>query len=105
MLDGEEKERRKREEIKVELLFFTCLCKQDHWAWLVISRQGLVTEQADNSGRSQDVEETVSQLTAQCIQERVLISSEVEGIIWLGSFGYWLGKRNGVGGNEINREK
>ena len=71
----------------------------------MISRQGLVTEQADNSGRGQDVEETVAQLTAQCIQERVLISSEVECIIWLGSFGYGLGKSNGVGGNERKREK
>ena len=51
------------------------------------------------------MEETVGQLTAQCIQERVLISSEVECIIWLGSFGYGLGKSNGVGGNERKREK
>ena len=74
----------------IKFNFFTCLCEHDHLAWLVISCQQFVTEQADDGGRGQDTQETVSQLAAQCLQERVLVSSEVKAVIWLGVFDYEL---------------
>ena len=46
-------------------------------ARLVVSCEGLVTQQADDGGRGQDVKEAVAQLTAQGLQEWVLVSSEV----------------------------
>ena len=62
----------------------TCLCEDHSLARLVVSCEGLVTEEADDGGRGQDAKEAVAQLAAQSLQEWVLVSSEVKSIIWFG---------------------
>ena len=76
-------------------------------ARLVVSCEGLVTQQADDGGRGQDVKEAVAQLTAQGLQEWVLVSSEVKSIIWRGGWAYRLGRKKGDkrGWDSMNVEK
>ena len=60
------------------------MCEDHCLARLVVSCEGLVTEQEDDGGRGQDMKEAVAQLAAQSLQEWVLVSSEVNSAIWLG---------------------
>ena len=62
----------------------TCLREDHSLARLVVSCEGLLTEEADDGGRGQDAKEAVAQLAAQGLQEWVLVSSEVNSVIWLG---------------------